>query len=446
MFNQLLHRYDRFGIRLQRILCLLSTGLGCAIITTLPASGLLITVEYEKAVDDLWVGVVLPLSGDNASFGQQILSGMRSALSPLSKAKLTQAGYHYPLFHKIKLIVRDHGGDIEQGKLLVDELYTEHRAAVVVGGLSTLESASYADISSRRAKIFISLIPKTLPNLKQHSRAISFASSYAWQLKVIAQHLKSTSSAPPMLVISDSMSRMKGTRAHHMITDFFISAGATSTSAPPDLNDFTDHIMSVADSTFKLQPKDPELSPEPNAAMQAMAASIHNTQTQVLVMMLGLKESKQLLHELHQLSFKGRIYGLDYWDHPSFSAPQLDLDIHYVIQYDQSFFSEDFKDIYYAQTQTEPTVLAALGYDVTYFLLQLYQQTKSTRIPPFLQLIERNQLIRAPASFAGIYRRSEHHYIQRPMVLRSLHSSSHRIIGDMNAQVDPIMTPHHLDP
>lgn len=446
MLNQLLHRYDRFGIRLQRILCLLSTALGCAIITILPASGLLITVEYEKAVDDLWVGVVLPLSGDNASFGQQILSGMHSALSPLSKAQLTRAGYHYPLFHKIKLIVRDHGGDIEQGKLLVDELYTEHRVAVVVGGLSTLESASYAEISSRRAKIFISLIPKTLHNLKQHSRAISFASSYAWQLKVIAQHLQSIGSPPPTLVISDAINSLTTSGQRHMITDFFTSAGAESTSAQPDLHHFTDQIISVADTIFKLKATDTEASLGKDAAMKAMAQSIHAAATQVVVITLGLKESKQLLHELHKLAFKGKIYGLDYWDHPSFTSPQLDLDLHYVIQYDESFFGEDFKQVYYFHTQTEPTVLAAVGYDVTYFLLQLYQQTKSTRIPPFLQLIERNQLIQAPASFAGIYRRSEHHYIQRPMVLRSLGSSAHRLIGDMNAHTNTPTTPHPSDP
>ena len=420
---------------IHKTLSYLLTGLGSLMITALPASGLINTVEYEKAVDDLWIGVVLPLTGHNSAYGQQILQGMESALSPLSHTKLAQTLQHYPLFHKVKLLVRDHGGDIDKGKLLVDELYTEHRVSVVVGGLSTLESQNYAEISSRRAKIFISLLPKTLPNLHQHSRAISFASNYPWQLKVIAQYLKSKASPPPVLVTSDQLDE-------HHISSFFNILNPLSTHDTPSQPtlDQNPRIINI-DTNLLSHPPHQEDSQTTQlvSPMQAAAQEIYSTQTEVVVITLGLKQSKALLNELQNLGFTGSIYGLDYWDHPSFRLSRHAMDIHYVVQYDTTFFSEDFKQVYYFHTQTQPTVLSALGYDVTFFLLHLYQQTKSIRIPPFLQLIENNQIIQTPASFAGLYRRSPHHFIERKMVLRSLHPNSTQIIGD----ITPNASTHH---
>lgn len=403
------------------------TALMCFMSIMLPASGLLTKVEYEKAVDDLLVGVVLDLSGHNASFGQQILDGMESALSPLAREKLINQRLHYPLFHKMKLMVRDHGGDLEKGKMFVDELYTDHRAAVVVGGLSNLESQSYAEISSRRAKIFISLLPKTLLEFNEHSRSLSFASSYRWQLKIIAQHLKNQQIKHPTLIVSETTAQdqISETTAQQ-IADF--SQSLSSLIIP-------DQVISVTDTVHKLNQDSQDHRHEHNkvipSPLYVIAQDIVNSQVEVVVVTLGLRDSKELLEYLQKLSFQGHIYGLDYWDHPSFRPTQLNLNIHYVVQYDQNFLSDDFKELYYYHTQNQPTVLSALGYDVSCFILHLYQQTKTTRIPPFLRLMEKNQLIQAPASFAGQYRRSDHHFIERQMVLRSLKPRSQKVIGQL---------------
>ena len=421
---------------ISRALRILATTLGWTLLATLPASNLMQTVEYEKAIDDLKVGVVLPLSGDNSSFGKEILEGMESALSPLSREKLKQRGEHYSLFSKVKLIVRDHGGDIEKGKELAHELYADHRATFVVGGLSTLESQGYAEISSKRAGLFISLLPRTLEGLDDHSRAISFSSSYPWQLKLIARYLGASFPDLPneklIVVTSESILAPRKRATHQKFTDFFDSLSPTTAdqaNRKDAHSDWWQQVMSVDD----MRNQNPHMGPD---LFMMIARKILATNPKVLVITLGLHQSKRLLTALKNLGFTGSIYGLDYWDHPAFRNHQLAQNIHYVVQYDPSFFTDDFQEIFYFHNQSKPTVLSALGYDVIFFILSLFQQAKSTRIPPFLRLIEGGKVIHAPASFDETYRRGPDHFLERKMILRSFKPRSYQVIGDVTNSDD----------
>lgn len=423
-------RNSKFYKNIARALRILATTLGWVLLATLPASNLMQTVEYEKAIDDLKVGVVLPLSGDNSSFGKEILEGMESALSPLSREKLKLKREHYSLFSKVKLMVRDHGGDIEKGKELAHELYADHRATFVVGGLSTLESQGYAEISSQRAGLFISLLPRTLEGLGDYSRAISFSSSYSWQLKLIAEHLGT--SFPDllpekmMIVTSESILAPRELTTHQKFTDFFDSLSSTPDQTDPKQvhSGWWQQVMSVDDMRNQHSHMEQDL-------FVMIAKKILASNPAILVITLGLHQSKRLLTALKSLGFTGSIYGLDYWDHPAFRNHQLAQNIHYVVQYDPSFFTDDFQEIFYFHNQSKPTVLSALGYDVILFILSLFQQAKSTRIPPFLRLIEGEKVIHAPASFDETYRRGPDHFLERKMILRSFKPRSYQVIGDV---------------
>ncbi|MCY4380112.1 MAG: ABC transporter substrate-binding protein [Proteobacteria bacterium] len=402
----------------------------CLFILLFPSSQLLQSVEYEKAVDDLKIGVLLPLTGAGATFSQTILNGLESALSPLAMTKNKVNGQHHDLHEKIKLIVRDHKGDLTLAKKLADELYIDDRVSFLVGGLSEIESSHYAELSSLRGKMFISLLPKNIEGLAQHSRSLSFSSSYDWQLKVIAQHLNRqlplSSVNQVTLVIANTI---KGPRPPHiqkMVTSFFNYL----TEQP--LANIWQHVISVEDNTVMTQ-NSHEYSQNNHTALEQIAQSLMARKTQVAVIALGLSDSIYLLDILEKLNYQGSVYGLDYWEHPSFRPSKSPLNIHYVVSYDQSFLSKDFREIYFFHTGEKPSVLAALGFDVASFIMSLYSQTKSVRIPPFLRLIEGQKIMTAPASFQGTYRRGEDHFIERKMVLRSFKPRTTSLIGDVDA-------------
>ena len=415
----------------------------------LPSSELWQSVEYEKAIDDLKVGIILPLSGANRSIGQEILSGLESALSPLAMEKAKDRGDYFSLHNKIKIEVRDNQGNLDLGKTLADELYTNTRVSFLIGGLSLIESLSYAEISSRRGKMFISLLPKSLEGfLSTHTRAFSFSSSYHWQLRLLAQFLGYYSPGildHLLLIVEDPIHSSESSTMETTQQFFHDFSLASEPSGTIHLDTkklkalVWGHAISYADIAQALPPKSHNNLPIPqqeSKILDQMIDKIFRKKTEVVVIHLGLTRSMLLLQKLKSRNFQGDIYGLDYWDHPSFRPVQLGLKTHYVVQYDQDFFDEDFKEVYYFHTQSAPTLLAALGYDVMFFILSLYQRAKSIRIPPFLRLIEGQQIITAPASLAGVYRRSQDHSLERKMILRSFNPRTKQMIGSLQTQLN----------
>jgi len=160
-----------------------------------PASQSLDDMPSKKAVDNLKVGLLLPFSSGGGEYAQEILEGIQHALSPVlwqnSPALTAVAGFgrQKEYYNKVELIIRDHQGDHQRAKQLAEQLYTEDRVSILIGGLSSLESQAYSDIAQKHQRLFISLLPRWIEGFATQPYSISFTASYGWQAKVIADYL-----------------------------------------------------------------------------------------------------------------------------------------------------------------------------------------------------------------------------------------------------------------
>ena len=123
---------------LRSLLCLL-----------LLAGGLLASLALAGCSGDkpVLVGVVLPLSGEFAIYGEPIRRGVELAFEEIQ----AREDYPYPL----ELRVEDSQGDAARAAELLNEL-VDAGAPAVIGGVTTAEALAMVDIADRRDRVLLS--------------------------------------------------------------------------------------------------------------------------------------------------------------------------------------------------------------------------------------------------------------------------------------------------
>jgi len=99
------------------------------------ADGYLARLEGSDKADPFTIGVILPLSGRNASFGLKTLSGIQLAVGVFGPRKTKSI---------IKLSVMDSQSDPEVARMAVEKLLSEDKVSAIIGPLSGDESESVA--------------------------------------------------------------------------------------------------------------------------------------------------------------------------------------------------------------------------------------------------------------------------------------------------------------
>lgn len=115
--------------------------------------------SIEEDVPSIWerkkIGVILPLSGDKASFARSILMGLSLA------NELTGKGYQF--------IIRDSQDTPAVAVTQVRDLVYNEHVSLIIGGLFTTTSQHEFRMCSKLSTAFISLAPVYLPReFKQH--------------------------------------------------------------------------------------------------------------------------------------------------------------------------------------------------------------------------------------------------------------------------------------
>lgn len=362
----------------------------------LPASLPLVSMLPAKKIDNLKVGVLLPLSGAHSSLGLQIIGGMQLALA--QHAKLP----HRDWARKIHLLVRDTQGLTSRGEQLATELLSLKRAHVLIGGLSATESLTYAQLTQSHEKMLISLLPRHIQGLTSLPYAFSFASSYSWQIRLLGAHLTGDLKLQPhqvALVVAAEEDDQQTSSSLQALTQA-LGPGAQIT----DIKVFAAPLQ---------QRQAPWMWDE-------LAQNIIEAQHQALIITLPWHPALLLLDALQKQNFRAQALGLDLWDHPSFAqkAAPFPFPIHHLLPYHVQYFTDTFRGL--KSEEQPPTTLEALGYDVMLWLLHLYARGQSARIPALVHHI------RGPLNIFGgssteeqIYQMGEDHFLQKPMVLVS---------------------------
>jgi len=311
------------------VLAALSVGL-CSL-------GLGVSTLSHAAVTEVKVGVILPLTGDKATFGQESLNGLKLALD--------KAGKDSP---QLKMQVEDTQGTPAGSAAAVNKLIASDKVAVIIGEVASSNTIA-ASAAAQSAKIPLVTHASTNDTItmgKEFISRICFVDSFqgAVMAKFAVSNLKAKTAA--ILVDSDS-DYSRGLR------DSFKQAFAT---AGGSIKDELVISYSQKDRDFKTQ-----LMKIRKAAPDVVFIPGYYTQVGAI------------LRQAKELKLNTKFLGTDGWDSPDlFKIAGAAAAGHFVSSH---FASDDtdprvqeFVREYKTRNKENPGAMAALGYDAGFFM------------------------------------------------------------------------------
>lgn len=291
----------------------------------------------QAAVSEVKVGVILPLTGDKATFGQESLNGLKLALD--------KAGKDAP---QLKMQVEDTQGTPAGSAAAVNKLIATDKVAVIIGEVASSNTIA-ASTAAQSAKIPLVTHASTNDTItmgKDFIARICFVDSFqgAVMAKFAVNNLKAKTAA--ILVDSDS-DYSRGLR--DAFKQSFVAAGGVIKeeliiSYSQKDRDFKTQLMKVRKAT-------PDVVFIPGYYTQVGA----------------------ILRQAKELKLNTKFLGTDGWDSPDlFKIAGAAAAGHYVSSH---FASDDtdprvqeFVREYKARNKDNPGAMAALGYDAGFFM------------------------------------------------------------------------------
>jgi branched-chain amino acid transport system substrate-binding protein len=328
----------RFALSLLTALSL-SSGLSGVSIAANDAKG-------AKGVKEVKVGVILPLTGATATFGQESLNGLKLALEQSAKEA-----------PQLKMQVEDTQGTPAGAAAAVNKLISTDKVAVIIGEVASSNTIA-ASTAAQSAQIPLMTHASTNDAItigKDFISRICFVDSFqgAVMAKFAAGELKAKTAA--VLVDSDS-DYSRGLR------DSFV---ATFKEAGGKIDDKLVISYSQKDRDFKTQ-----------------LMKLRRAKPDVVFVPGYYTQVGAILRQAKELKLKAKFLGTDGWDSPDLFKIAGDAAAgHYV----SSHFAADdtdprvkqFVQEYKARNKENPGAMAALGYDAGFFMKEAVKKAGS---------------------------------------------------------------------
>jgi branched-chain amino acid transport system substrate-binding protein len=320
------------------VLAALSVGL-CSL-------GLGVSTMSHAAVGEVKVGVILPLTGDKATFGQESLNGLKLALE--------KAGKDAP---QLKMQVEDTQGTPTGSAAAVNKLILTDRVAVIIGEVASSNTiaASTAAQSAKVPLVTHASTNDTITMGKDFISRICFVDSFqgAVMAKFAVNNLKAKTAA--ILVDSDS-DYSRGLR--DSFRKAFVEAGGS-------IKDEIVISYSQKDRDFKTQ-----------------LMKVRRATPDVVFIPGYYTQVGAILRQAKELKLNTKFLGTDGWDSPDlFKIAGAAAAGHYVSSH---FASDDtdprvqeFVREYKARNKENPGAMAALGYDAGFFMRAVVKKAGS---------------------------------------------------------------------
>jgi len=300
--------------------------------------GLTASLSAHAAAKEVKVGVILPLSGDKATFGQESLNGLKLALE--------KAGKDNP---QLNLKVEDTQGTPSGSAAAVNKLISTDKVNVIIGEVASSNTIA-ASTAAQSAKIPLmthASTNDTITSGKDFISRICFVDSF--QGAVMAKFALSTLKAKTAAILVDSDSDYsRGLR------DSFKKAFTTAGGA---IKDDLVIYYSQKDRDFKTQ-----LIKLRKAAPDVVFIPGYYTQV------------GSILRQAKELKLNTKFLGTDGWDSPELFkiAGAAAASGHYVSSHfaadDTDPRVQEFVKEYKARNKENPGAMAALGYDAGFFM------------------------------------------------------------------------------
>ncbi len=130
-------------------------------------------MENSSRISISDIGLVLPLSGEKATFGQKALSGVDTGLKVLGMGDA------------VKIHVKDSAESAAQGAQAVLELIREEKVAFIIGGLFPESAKSEYLEAKKYGVLFISLSQINLPKEEKNNHLIEVQGSIESQIETL---------------------------------------------------------------------------------------------------------------------------------------------------------------------------------------------------------------------------------------------------------------------
>lgn len=307
----------------------------------LPVSGLAV-----DASQNLKVGVILPLTGQLATFGQESLNGLNLALEQTKGAGAN-----------VDLIVEDTRSTVTDSASAINKLITSDKVSVVIGEVASSNTiaATSAAQSNKVPLMTHASTNDTITQGKEYVSRICFVDSFQGQVmaKFATDDLKAKTAA--ILLDSDS-DYSRGLRTSFM--EAFEKMGGKVV---------VDVSYSQKDTDFKAQ-----------------LMKVRKEKPDVVFVPGYYTQVGAILRQSKELKIKAPYLGTDGWDSPAFFEIAGDAaEGHYLSNHfapdDSDAAVQKFVNEYKSKYNAVPGAMAALAYDAGYFIRDAIKRAKSTK-------------------------------------------------------------------
>ena len=277
----------------------------------------------NKTVGQLKVGLVLPLSGKMAIYGQEVKDGFAAGLTDyITESKKNDK--------EIKVIYKDNRSSASHAKKVAEELIKKQRVSVLIGGFSSLESTALADLAQAYNKIFISLMSKDIDNISKKINTFMLSSSYRWQAEIAAEYVAKFEKSQIITVIMPENADRKVNLIASAFSKSIIKKSTkrlirAELEKKPELpepmglesqSDFaTDLAVDESGETTAEKQNKLDVKPiDPKQRYEKLANQIKKSKSQIIFFPLSWSASAPIIDALVRTEFSGKIIGLEYWE------------------------------------------------------------------------------------------------------------------------------------
>ena len=323
--------------------------------------------QAQMAVASVQVGAVFPMTGGQASFGQESVNGMKLALKKLEADDKTKG--------QIQLTVEDDKSEPVDAANAVRKLIDVDKVSVIVGSVASSNTMAAAPIA-QKAKIPLMTPASTNANVTKQGDYISrICFTDDFQGEVMAKFAKQNLNAKKAAIIVDSSSDYsKG--LEKVFRTVFAKLGGT-----------------VAPEVFAYQQKDTDF--------RSLLRNVKKTNPDVIWLPGYYTEVGNILKQARQLGITAPFLGGDGWDSPTLfemagdSAKGNYISSHFAPD-DTDALVQGFVKDYEAEYDVRPGAMAALGYDAMMVMSDAIKRAGSGNSAAI------NKAITSTKNFAGI--------------------------------------------
>lgn len=303
------------------------------------------------AVGRLRVGVVLPFTGSQADYGQEVYTGMQIAMTQI-RAKDADMG------HKIELVKANDRSSVSGVDLAVSEL-DKRRVQIYVGSVTEINSQQLVKLAAEKQKPVIVPVATTVSLKDVYTNAFMANYPRAWQGRLLAKWVSTSRPQSRVGVIYDAQSPF----ASRLVEQFVQGLG-----------------VSAAQLVFK------EDVPVKERKYGELASLLVERQAGVLLYPSeDVDDVRRMLAEIDKKKASVQLLGVDAWGEPAFAqkvggrTQQMSYLLPFSYRNEADPEVRWFTSEFVARLKRYPSAIAYLGYDSMMMAYSAFKQANSER-------------------------------------------------------------------